>query len=334
MLYPWQKKQWHQFTQAFLQERLSHAYLLSGVAGLGKADFATAAAALLLCDHPDKNTLQSCGHCKSCQLFVAKTHPDFLMVVPHEKNHAIKIDQIRKLTQQLTQKPQRNGYQVVVISPADAMPVGAANALLKTLEEPPGDVIIFLVAHCLDQLPATIISRCQQLHFTASDTSDTLQWLSSQIQSRQDLSVLLSLADGAPLTAISLASENYTELRDAVLKHLLNVLQHRENPITPIVKWIKTESDVLFYALLTIAIDLSRIQFDVTDGVINCDCVGQLQKMASLISPLALQQWLENIIDKKRLCARGLNLNTQLLFEDVLLDWDAKVRQASPVNCR
>lgn len=152
--------QFYLLQQAFQQDRLSHAYLLSGIAGLGKTEFAKQFAQFLLCD-----TNNNCGNCRSCKQMQANTHPDFIFIAPEEKNHSIKIDQIRELGEKLSRTAHHSGYQVVVISPADAMPVQAANALLKTLEEPTGKVIIFLVDNQKSILPATIMSRCQKIFF-------------------------------------------------------------------------------------------------------------------------------------------------------------------------
>lgn len=317
MIYPWQKTQWQQLSEAFLQHRLSHAYLLSGIAGLGKTDFARAFSALILCERPSAH---ACGVCKGCQLMAAGTHPDFIPIMPHEKGHAIKIDQIRLLTQQVTQKSQRGGYQVVVISPADAMPVGAANALLKTLEEPQGNVVLLLVTNYINQLPATIISRCQQLHFCVIDQHAATDWLKTQVKTEHDLSVLLTLAGGAPLLVSTLIENDFFALRNDVVSHLEAILKKQASPIAPIVNWLKADNQLLFYILMTIAMDLSRIQFGVRDGLIHADALPPLQKIASMIPVMRLQQWMQKLFDKKRLIVAGVNLNAQLMFEDLMID--------------
>jgi len=319
--YPWQQVQWQQLVRTYSQDRLSHAYLLSGISGLGKTDFANAFASLLLCKNPDKNTGFVCQQCKCCQLMRAKTHPDYIEITPHEKKHAIKIDQVRQLTQKLTQKSQYGGYQVVVISPADAMPVGAANALLKTLEEPLGDVVIFLVVDCMDQLPATIVSRCQQIYFYVNDTKKTLDWLINEFKTQTDIAALLSVAGGAPLAVKRLIDADYITLRDAVLKHLLAILTTSANPVSPIADWLKWDEDLIFYALISLAMDVARIQMGVHNDLMNADSQSLLTKIAQQLSPLALQLWLCILLDKKQLVARGMNLNSQLMFEDLLLKW-------------
>lgn len=319
MKYPWQKSQWRQLMQVYRQGRLSHAYLLTGISGLGKADFAHQFAAILMCEAMEAEKETPCGGCKGCQLFHANTHPDFIQVMPQEAGHAIKIDQVRSLSQQLSQKPQRGKCQVVVIAPAEAMPVGAANALLKTLEEPLGNVVIFLVAQHAEQLPATIVSRCQQVCFCADHPAESVNWLADKVDTKDDLSVLLSVADGAPLMVKSLVDNNYIELRNLILKSILSVLVRSENPIAPIATWLKSSEQMIFHALLTIAMDLSRIQLGVYHLLTNSDCVPIYEKMAPHISPEHLQQWMMRLFETKRLIARGSNLNMQLVLEDLML---------------
>jgi len=97
-------------------------------------------------------------------------HPDRFIVEPHEKNHSIKIDQIRALSAKLQQKPQHANLQVAIIVPAEAMTTSAANALLKTLEEPAGDVLLILISDQPQRLLPTIRSRCQLKRFPFIDS--------------------------------------------------------------------------------------------------------------------------------------------------------------------
>ena len=319
--YPWQKKQWQQLLSAFSSDRLSHAYLLSGISGLGKVDFAHAFSRVLLCQSVNKSTGVVCGQCKGCRLIKAGTHPDFIEIRPHESGHAIKIDQVRQLTRNLTQKSQYGGYQVVLISAADSMPVGAANALLKTLEEPLGDVVIFLVADCVDKLPATILSRCQQMYFQAENGDETITWLKTQLSAEDDVANLLAIAGGAPLTVKRLVEANYLALRNSILKHLLLVLTDYENPVKPVADWIKQDNALVLYALQTVALDVSRIQVGVQDGLINVDAVRPLEKMSTIVSQMQLQLWIQRLLEKKQMIERGLNLNMQLVLEELMLRW-------------
>lgn len=198
---------------AFSQNRLSHAYLVSGLPGSGKTAFVRSVAAFLLCEN--KQHHQPCGSCKQCLLMQANNHPDFIVVVPEEKSHTIKINQIRDVSEKLSQTAHGGGYQVVMIAPADAMPVQAANALLKTLEEPNGKAILFLVDDQKSMIPATIRSRCQQLLF--SSKKNELSWM-----------------------------QQHQALRDEIDAHMKKIASRQINAIAFPMSWLKIPlSDIL-----------------------------------------------------------------------------------------
>ena len=141
--YGWQSEQWKKLVGLIEEDRLPHALLLAGVKGIGKFRFAEALAQLLLCDNPVNAV--ACGQCKACQLNLAGTHPDMKYLQPEEGAQMIKVDQVRAVVQFLDQTSQQGGYKVAILSPAEAMNINAANALLKNLEEPAGKTLLILV---------------------------------------------------------------------------------------------------------------------------------------------------------------------------------------------
>ena len=149
--------------------RLAHAYLFHGEAGIGKRMTAVRLAQVLNCDHPIlTETLDSCGQCRSCLQIAARTHPDYVVIEPDPEaaTPQIKIEQVRELEQHFIYRPLIGERKICLIDDADRMTIGAANALLKTLEEPPGHSLFILVTGRLHALPITIRSRCQALRFT------------------------------------------------------------------------------------------------------------------------------------------------------------------------
>lgn len=145
---------------AFEKNRVSHAYLFEGPEGVGKKTTALAFAELLLCQEPVGS--EACGVCNSCHMMAAGMHPDLIIVAPDGKS--IKIKQIRELRTRLGVSSRQGGYTVVVIEAADTMGIEAANALLKTIEEPQGPTVFLLLATSM-RLPQTILSRVQRIHF-------------------------------------------------------------------------------------------------------------------------------------------------------------------------
>jgi DNA polymerase-3 subunit delta' len=164
----------HQRTIELLQtavahQRLAHAYLFHGAASIGKRLTAIRFAQALNCEHPPQDgSLDSCGACRACHQIVARTHPDFFVIGPdHEMaTPQIKIEQIREIEQQIIYRPLIGERKICLIDDAESMTIGAANALLKTLEEPPAHSLFFLISSRPAALPATIRSRCQSLRFT------------------------------------------------------------------------------------------------------------------------------------------------------------------------
>ena len=239
-LYPWQAADWQRWQQ--MRERLPHAILFHGTEGIGKVAFAEHAARSLLCETPAING-QACGACGSCGWFAQYSHPDFRRVRPEaldaEDEEAapdadepaarksasaktpsrdIRIEQVRSLASFMNVSTHRAGLRVVLLYPAEALNSASANALLKTLEEPPPDTVFLLVTHRIDRLLPTILSRCRQFALQMPDGDDALSWLSAQ--EVPDPARWLAEQGGAPLAALEAAQGEFSDARDDWLSHL------------------------------------------------------------------------------------------------------------------
>lgn len=156
------------------QGRLGHAYLFSGDDLSEMEALARTLAKTLNCIHPprkgpDGQGLDSCDACLNCRRIDSNNHPDVLWTRPESKLRLITIDQIRDNIQTISLKPSEAAYKIAIISGADRMNTQAANAFLKTLEEPPARSVIILLTTSLEQILETILSRCLRLHFAGSD---------------------------------------------------------------------------------------------------------------------------------------------------------------------
>lgn len=154
---------------ALQHQRVAHAYLFHGETAIGKRLTATRLAQTLNCEQGSAVEDQdSCGACRPCQQIAAQTHPDYVVIEPDRElaTPQIKIEQIRDIDQQFVYRPLMGERKICIINDADCLTIGAANALLKTLEEPPGHGLFILVSSRPNALPATIRSRCQSLRFT------------------------------------------------------------------------------------------------------------------------------------------------------------------------
>jgi len=244
MIYPWQADDWNRLQQ--LRGHWPHALLLHGQAGIGKLRFARHLAQGLLCESQQPNG-EPCGRCVACGWFSQGNHPDYRIVVPDalaaeagpapaddgadkadkddgegKKTRApskeIRIEQVRALLGFSGVGSHRGGMRVVVLYPAEALNVAAANALLKTLEEPPPGVVFLLVSARIDRLLPTIISRCRQWPMGTPSPQAAGTWLAAQ--GVADAGALLAEAGGAPLAALALANDPSRTLRDWTLAQL------------------------------------------------------------------------------------------------------------------
>ena len=222
---------WHESEYAALwdrRERLPHALLIHGRQGTGKLRFATALAQALLCEKPGAG--RACGACPSCNWFAGGSHPDFMHLEPvtedsgeeegatGKKRAQITVEQVRALSGFLSVSTHRGGWRPVLLHPAEGLNPSAANALLKSLEEPPARTIFILVGHRLHQVLPTIKSRCQLLPLASPSREEAGRWLDAQGVSNAGLASAYS--GGAPLTALAPPSENFWEMRQRFVRHL------------------------------------------------------------------------------------------------------------------
>lgn len=175
------------------KNRIPTAILISGEKGTGKRFAAINYAKAINCLNLTDN--DSCDKCSSCKKTDSGIHPDVFTLEP--ENDEIRIDTIRKLEDKLSLKPFEGRKKVAVIDDSDKMNVSAANAFLKTLEEPPDNSIIILLSSNEDSLPDTIKSRCVKINFRPLPASDCLRILSSRV-SPEVLTLYMNLAMGRP----------------------------------------------------------------------------------------------------------------------------------------
>ena len=266
-IYPWQQTAWSQLQ--VMRERLPHAILFHGPAGIGKAGFIEAFAQSLLCENVQPDG-QACGSCASCGWFLQHNHPDYRRVRPEAledepaaegdgvegsgddkkskstkaPSKEIKIEQIRNLADFMNISTHRQGLRVVVLYPAEALNMPASNALLKTLEEPPPGTVFLLASNGLDRLLPTILSRCRKFGLPMPDHAAALAWLKEQ--GVTDADSWLREEGGAPLAALDKANGGSREELDTLLGFLArpnveSALRQAEKlsktPLSSLVSW-------------------------------------------------------------------------------------------------
>jgi DNA polymerase III subunit delta' len=210
---------------AILRKRLAHAYLFLGPEGVGRESTARVLAAALNCQEPLEDG-DACGTCASCRRLAAGTHPDFLVITLtpdalQKLQPQIKIGQIREFRRVTAYPPYGDGWRVILIKPAEAMNEEAANALLKTLEEPPERHLLVLAAQCEADLLPTIVSRCHKLAFAPLPAA----MIAGELERRRSLALeqaqlLAALSGGSLGRALLLDPEAILAQRRQVLTDL------------------------------------------------------------------------------------------------------------------
>lgn len=313
----WQVHPWHQaliegLVEARREQRLSHALLLSGPTDIGKSHLADCFAAYLLCQDKEGSQSFACGACKSCALLAAGTHPDMTELAPESAGKAILVDSVRALHDFVSTKSQQGGIKVVKIESANALNENAANALLKMLEEPPGDICFLLVTDSEGQMLPTIRSRCYPLKLPMPARAVVSDWLRQTYPDHQsDVDSLLQRARGLPLMAARLLEESGAD--GECLQQLAGLKQGRVS--------VSDCAEALSVGDTAAVLD-QLIQFVSAQGLMPVNsrsadaaaCLGD----ASAEDCVTL---LEELMQAKRLVTGQTNPNPQLLLESLLISW-------------
>jgi DNA polymerase-3 subunit delta' len=293
-----------------MQGRPPHALMLSGPAGTGKRAAASWLASSRL--GLDAGALPAVP-------VVVPEHADLRWLSPPDDKHTIGIDQIRELVYELSLTSYEGGGKVAVIEPADAMTTSAANSLLKTLEEPPGDTLLVLVVDRPGRLPATIVSRCQRLAIRAPGEATGLEWLQAE-KPGVTWGPVLRDAGFAPLAAL----EAYQRLEEttAMAQDFVGVADGRAAPLAVAARWAKFEPEfVLGWLARQVQICISRTSVGAAAGVsaVVSDSVLERIDRQNLFCYL-------DIINRLRGQPAG-SFNVQLTLECLLIDWSERLEQ-------
>ncbi|MDE2316958.1 MAG: DNA polymerase III subunit delta' [Xanthomonadaceae bacterium] len=306
---PWHAANWARLQARRQRDALPHALLLCGPAGLGKRLFVQRFVRGLLCERVQEG--EACGQCRSCLLLDAGTHPDVVTLglglrkdgTPRSE---IVVEQIRDLSARLAMSSQFGGWQVALVDPADAMNAAAANALLKTLEEPAAHTMLILLADAPWRLPQTIRSRCQCIEFSLPPAAEAQAWLQGQgvAQPQQALEAAL----GNPGLALAWAQQGALERRIEVRRDLAALAAGRGQVTEMSRRWLDDEAAQRLWFAAQAAADERRAQ--------------AMQAAAPLASNLdgeALARWYD-AANRTRDALRG-PLRGDLLLLELLAQW-------------
>lgn len=324
---------------------LRHAYLLHGIEGIGKQTLARAFAQALLCEQPMQPGVP-CRHCRVCSLIAKQHHSDVIELHPTVggniiKTRSIKIEPIRELNYKISLRPVEAARRVAILVDFEAANEAAANALLKTLEEPPGDVIFILTANSLDTLLPTILSRCELFALRPLPLAQTQVALQSNWAALPAQAALLAhLAAGRLGWAVSVLQQPaILERRQqyiADLHHLLSarlvarfafaekIASDSEILYEMLTHWLSWWRDALLLANGLLVSDLSSslnpaVAVSATGAITNVDDLPRLRAAATQIPMSQLASTLTTV--QTALSQLERNINPRLLCEVLLLEW-------------
>jgi len=309
---PWHESPWQQIERAWASDRLPHALMLEGPAGLGKLDFAWRIARLVM-RLPESERKED---------LIAPVHADLHFLTLEEDKKQIGVDGVRELCRKLDMTSHSGGFKVSVISPAESLNVSAANSLLKTLEEPTQDTLLILVRSRMDTLPATIASRCQRIRFVIPEIPLALSWLRER-DPDQVWERLLTLAGGAPFKAIALAERGTADLDVCFHADLVSLLAGRADPIAIAAQWNKHD----------LADCLSWLNIFVTGMIRSRTAAGSggSDDLQNLSESIRLERLFWYLDEVQAASARlRTALAPQLVLEGLLIPWTGKLEQVQP----
>ncbi len=305
---PWQQGRWDALTAS---PRLGHALLLAGPAGVGKTRFAHAFARRLLCDEG-----HGCGHCRSCHLVGAENHPDLMVCAPAPGKTEIPVDTVRELTGFLTLSAHLGRGRVIIIESAERLGRAAANALLKSLEEPPPGAYLLLVSDAPERLLPTVRSRCQRIDFAVPARAAGLAYLQSAgcLQPEE----ALAQAAGAPLRAAALTAPDL-QMGEEMLKSLEGIRQGRLDPLAAAESWHKIDGKAAFAVLADLTARIVQQGVPGASGDPDEPRAKRLQALAGGLDLTQIFQFWDKILDINELL--DAPLDRHLIWDEVFLTW-------------
>ena len=308
-------KQIGMLQKAMAQQRVGHSYIFSGLAAIGKKTLALAFTQALNCENAVPQN-DSCGKCSSCRKMISGNHPDIYIL--ETQAQFIRIDAIRNIQEQMTFKPLEGRRRIFLIDDADKMNEQAANALLKTLEEPSADNILILVTTRPYWLPQTILSRCRHMRFNPLPAETVARFLIEQKQMEPSKALLLaSLSGGSIGQTLELNTEDMITFRSELSRLL--IAADRGDPMSLLIlasflgqdkKEIKQGLKILNTYFRDALVYKETAQ---TSMIINAD---DLPAIASLAGRLEGEQILQNIaLVEKSNETIEMNVNKSLTLE-------------------
>ncbi|SFM92105.1 DNA polymerase-3 subunit delta' [Izhakiella capsodis] len=329
--YPWLNVPYRQLIEQHQQGRAHHALLIQAQPGMGDASLVWGLSRWLMCQQRDG--LKSCGRCHSCQLMEASTHPDWYKLAAEQGKSALGIDAVRSLAEKLYHRSQQGGEKVVWIPDAGQLTEAAANALLKTLEEPSANTWFVLCCHQPGRLLATLRSRCICWHLPPPEESFSLKWLQSQTQKNlQEMTTSLRLSGGAPAAALELLNDKPWSARQALCQGLQDGLSQ---DLLSLMKHLNHEDAAQRISWLSmLLLDALKWQQSGEMMLTNVDSLPLVKQLASRLPASVLDESLRQWLRCREQLLSVTSVNRELVLTDQLLRWEQLLIATSPLQAK
>jgi DNA polymerase-3 subunit delta' len=318
MTLPWLGDAMTALQAAYRADRMPHALLIHEAPGSGGDWLASWICRLVLCIHRERSP---CEHCAGCQRVNAGQHPDLMYIRPLEDSRQIRIEQVRELAQELALTSHQGGYKVGLLAPADVLNRFAANALLKTLEEPPQRTVLILVVTQPSRLPATVLSRCQRLRVRAPTRAEAVAWLEStraknEAREQSDWNAVLDILGEAPMMAAELDAATVVQVGNDVWRGLRESAAGTLDPVATAERWARTDLPLRLRCFETWLTERIREQIGNGAFLTEVGAVPYLQPTDTVLNIRALFGLLDEVGDLKS--ALESPINRGLALENLL----------------
>ncbi len=331
MIAPWLAGTHSSLSKRIAQGTLRGGILLLGDPGLGTQTLADSLAAVFLCEGRGEI---ACGECSGCRWASQKQHPDLLVLSPEEDSVVIKVDAVRAMSEMLEKKSARGGYQVVIIADAEALNIASSNALLKTLEEPPGDVVFVLCCREKRSLLPTILSRCEQCVLPTPSVEQATQWLAVHYPQLSSPEQWLRWAKQAPYAVGAFLDNKYDHWRNRLFDDYLSMVSSPGDALSLTAGWQKASLSIILDIVSSLMSDLIRLQLGGgSDCLVHQDREEVLRQLLALVSPSSLWRYHDYLVQVRQHQHDGI-LNERLIRDELLLRWEAdSERKREEIPC-
>ncbi|USH03610.1 DNA polymerase III subunit delta' [Grimontia kaedaensis] len=317
-LYPWHQEIWQNWQQLLGQDRLHHALLLSAPKGSGKIELAAILAKTILCKN---GVTEPCGMCHSCQLFDADTHPDFHWLKPESEGKQLGVDAVRAGNQYAWETSQLGGQRVILIQNADRMGEAAANALLKTLEEPPSHCHFILLSQSMDTMLPTVVSRCNKWKPKLPEETVVKRWVEGELFESVPLQVL-RINRGAPLAAKAFIEDGSVGKHKALVDAFADFVSKKQGLFSVTDLIVKAQQEGLQW-LSFLMLDIIKVQQGSEEAIVHCDDMKTVQNLASALPQAKVMSQLMALNRLKAELSKHTGLNSELLISRWLSEFTA-----------